>query len=77
MLIDLFIYIPPMLLKVENQEFQKEINQANILKADLSIWKVETTLENNIHLIGALTLLLLSVVFFLIGIVRLSKSRKH
>ena len=77
MLIDLFIYIPPMLLKVENQEFQKEINQANILKADLSIWKVETTLENNIHLIGALTLLLLSVVFFLIGIVRLNKSRKH
>ena len=66
-----------MLLKVENQEFQKEINQANILKADLSIWKVETTLENNIHLIGALTLLLLSVVFFLIGIVRLNKSRKH
>ena len=70
LLINLFIYIPPMIINVDNQEIQNEINQANILKADLSIWKVDATLENNIHLLIALVLLLLSTVFFCIGVIK-------
>ena len=39
-----------MILNFENQEIQNEINQVNILKANLSIWQVDVTIENNIHL---------------------------
>ena len=75
-LIDLFLYVPPMFLNVENQEFQIEIDQTNILKADLSIWKVDVTLENNIHLIVSLSLLFTSVIFFVVGAIRLNKNNK-
>lgn len=77
LLINLFVYVPPMFLKVKNQDFQNEIDQANIFKADLSIWNVEATLENNIHLIVALSLLFLSIVFLTFGLIRLKKNNKH
>ena len=74
LLINLLLYIPPMILNFEDQEIQNEINQVNILKADLSVWKVDGTLGNNIHLIIALVLLLLSTVFFCIGVIKLRKN---
>lgn len=77
LLINLFVYVPPMFLKVKNQDFQNEIDQVNIFKADLSIWNVEATLENNIHLIVALSLLFLSIVFLTFGLIRLKKNNKH
>ena len=73
-LINTFLYLPPMILNFENQEIQNEINQVNILKADLSVWKVDGTLGNNVHLIIALVLLLLSTVFFCIGVIKLRKN---
>ena len=76
LLINLFVYVPPMFLNIEKQEFQREIDQANILKADLFIWNVEVTLENNIHLIVALSLLFLSVIFFAVGMIRLKNKYK-
>ena len=76
-LINSFVYVPPMFLNVENQEIQREIDQANILKADLSVWNVEVTLENNVHLIVTLSFLFLSIVFLGIGIVKLKKKCKY
>lgn len=74
-LINIFMYVPPLFIKVKNSEFQNEIDSTNIFKADLSSWKVDVTLENNIHLIICLTLLLLSVSFFLVGMIRYYRKR--
>lgn len=73
-LINLFIYVPSMLINVKNIEVQKEIDQMNILKANLSNWQVDVCLENNIHLIVALSLLTLSIIFFGVGMMILKKK---
>ncbi len=70
-----FLYLPPLFIKVKNPEIQKEIDGTNIFKANLSSWKVDVTLENNIHLIICLTLLFLSLVFFVVGIIRRYRKR--
>ena len=75
-LINSFVYIPPMILNFENQEIQNEINQVNILKANLSIWQVDVTLENNIHLIVSLSMVIISIIFTVVGIWRLMKDKK-
>ena len=70
-LTDLFMYLPPMFVKSKNQFIQNElIDDMNILKANLSVWKESLTLEKNIHLIIALTIILLAVVFVMIGTIR-------
>ena len=74
-LIDVFMYLPPLFIKVKNPAFQKEIDDINITKANLFSWEVGVTLENNIHLILFLTLLFLSTVFLVIGLIRYSKSK--
>ena len=73
-LISVFIYVPPMLINVKNIEVQKEIDQANILNANFSDWQVDGHIENNIHLIVALSLLTLSIIFFGVGIMKLKKK---
>lgn len=74
-LIDIFIYVPPIFIKTNNAQLQNEIDSANIFKANLSSWKVDMPLENNVHLIIFLILLLLAIVFFVVG--KLAKiSRK-
>jgi transcriptional regulator with XRE-family HTH domain len=62
--INLFMYIPPLFLKVKSVAFQREIESANIFKADFSCWKPEIALENNVHCRIALTMLGLSLIFF-------------
>lgn len=74
-LIDVFMYLPPLFIRVKNPAFQKEIHDINIFKANLFSWEVGVTLENNIHLILFLTLLFLSAVFLVIGLIRRSKSK--
>ena len=74
--IDVFMYTPPLFMKVKNSAFQQEIDNANIFRANLSSWKVDVTLENNIHLIVCLTLLFLSAVFLIVGLLRHSKKRE-
>ncbi len=69
------LYLIPPILKVKNPVFQKEINDANILLADLSRWIVEITIEQNVHLIIFLTLLLLAIVFMFVGIFRQIKRK--
>lgn len=74
LLIDALTYLPPIFLRVNNPELQQELNQANVLFADLSSWQVEVTLENNVHLIVCLSLLLISAVFLAVGVIRRKKQ---
>lgn len=69
-LIDVFAYVPPLFIKVKKPEVQEAINGANIFKANLLSWQAGATLEQNIHLIIFLTILLLSTVFLVLGLVR-------
>ena len=71
-----FLYIPPLFIKVRNTESQKEINDLNIFKADLSSWQAGATIEQNIHLIVCLTLLFLALVFLTIGLIRHYRRNK-
>lgn len=66
-LINLLYLIPP-LLTVKNSAIHQEINDVNIFKANLSCWKVNGCIENNVHLIIALTLLALTILFFIVGL---------
>ncbi len=73
-LIDCFSYIPPLIIKTDNPEVQNSIDNANIFKADLSCWKEDINLENNIHLIICLTLLLWAAIFGIVGLCRRKKK---
>ena len=75
-LVNLFVYVVPMFLKVENQSLQKEINDVNILKANFANWNPSVCLENNIHLIIFLLLLITSVSFLVSGLVIRFKRKK-
>ena len=76
-LIDLFLYAPPLFIKVNNPLVQKEIDSINIFNADLTRWIVDTTLEANIHLIIFLSILATASTFFLVGIIRHSKMKSR
>jgi hypothetical protein len=73
-LIDILYFIVPF-IKFNNIAAQKEINQVNIFKADFSNWKGEILLENNIHCIIFLTIITLSIIFFITGIIRHLKRK--
>ena len=75
-LVNLFVYVVPMFLKVENQSLQKAINDVNIHKANFANWNPSVCLENNIHLIIFLLLLITSVSFLVSGLVIRSKRKK-
>ena len=60
---------------VENQLLQKEIDGFNIFNANLSYWQVDVTLEQNIHLIVFLTLLLLAILFCIVGIINYFRTK--
>ena len=68
-LINVFVYLSPLFLRAKNPTLQGEIDDANIFMAKLSRWN-ETTIESNIHLIVFLTLLAVSVAFFIVGLIR-------
>lgn len=72
-LVDLFLYLPPIFIKVNNIEIQKEINQINILKANLSSWSTNISLENNIHLLIFVTFLITSIFFLIFGLIKKKK----
>lgn len=70
------IYFIVPFIKLKNTNTQKEINQLNIFKADFCNWSIESSMENNIHLIIFLTIMTLSFIFFAIGLHRYF-SRKN
>ena len=54
---------------------QNEIDDANTFNADFSRWVLEVTLENNVHLIIALSLLGLSITFLVGGLILFKNKR--
>ena len=71
------LYLIPPFLKFKNPEPQKELaHDTNIFKADFSRWIPDSTLDNNIHLIIALTLIGLAILFFISGLLLHSKRKK-
>ena len=67
--------IPPF-IKVNNTEVKKEIESANIFKADFSNWKNGILIERNIHLIIFLSILVLALIFLTFGIIKQIKNNK-
>lgn len=77
-ILNTFIYLPPVFIKVKNPLLQKEIDEVNIFRADLLSWQEGGAIENNIHLFIFLSLLLLTVVFLVVGIFNYCKrENKH
>ncbi len=68
--INVILYLPPALIKVKNPHVQKVLNDINIFKANLSKWIVGATIEQNVHLIICLTMLVLSLMFLVIGLIK-------
>ena len=75
-LIDILYFIVPF-IKVDNINVQKELNQTNIFQSDFGNWKSEILLENNIHCIIFLTILTLSVIFFITGLIHHVKRKNQ
>ncbi|MBE5745752.1 MAG: helix-turn-helix transcriptional regulator [Clostridiales bacterium] len=71
------LYMLPSFIKVKNIKLQNEIDSLNIFKANFSYWQAEITLENNVHLIIFLTILLLALVFLLVGVILHRKKFKQ
>ena len=75
-LIDMLYLVPPC-LRFKNPELQRELSHdANIFKADFSRWIPEVTIDQNIHAIIALTLLGLSIIFLISGLILHFKRKK-
>ena len=53
----LFLYVPPMLVRASHEGLQNEIDDANILKANLFSWNLEN-LDNNINLIVIIVIMI-------------------
>lgn len=62
--VDIFVYLPLLFVR------SPEANDANILMADFSNWHPDGALENNIHLIIFLSILLTSFAFLTVGLTR-------
>lgn len=71
------IYLSPSFIKVKIHSLQKEIDQNNIFRADLSSWTLNDTLECNVHLIVFLSILLLGAVFLTVGLIRHFKLKNN
>ena len=69
------VYLVPPFIKVNNVAIQNELDGFNIYKADLSKWIVGQTIEQNVHLIICLFVLVLAVVFLVVGLIRHFKTK--
>ncbi len=73
-LIDILYFIVPF-IKVDNINVQEEINQINIFKANFCNWKTDYPMTNNIHCIIFLTIMTLSIIFFITGLTSYLKRK--
>ena len=76
-MINLIYGIAPFVLKSKRPAVQEEFDGFNIFKANFSNWSPEVTLEQNIHLIGFLTILGLGLIFLIFGILKQKKKQKQ
>ena len=70
----LYIVVP--VLNVGDLALHTELDDLNIFKANFSNWQENVSLENNVHLIIFLTVMLLALIFLAVGIVRHAKKDK-
>jgi transcriptional regulator with XRE-family HTH domain len=75
-LVNIFVYIVPLFIKLKDPYLQYELDSFNIFKADFFNWNIEILIERNIHCIIFLTILILSVTFFVGGLVLNLKNKK-
>lgn len=73
-IIDIVYLIIPF-RKVRNHNVQQDLNQINIFKANFGNWQSEISLENNIHCIIFLTIIILSAIFFITGLFHYLKRK--
>ena len=71
------LYLIAPFVKVKNLAVQEELDDLNIFLADLSNWKLDVTLDNNIHCLIFVSLLAIGVVFLIFGLVRHVKRKKQ
>lgn len=69
------LYLIMPLIKVKSPSLQEELNGFNVFKANLSVWKSNLTLENNIQLIIFLTVLILAIIFLIVGLIKGKKNK--
>lgn len=69
-------YLIPPLIKVKNTALQRELNDFNIFRADLSTWLVDKTLENNVHLLIFLTTITIAIAFLVFGLIKQLKNKR-
>ena len=74
-LIDMLYFIPPF-VKFKNVELQREIEEANVFKANFSNWSTEISLENNINCIFFLTMLAVASAFLIAGLIKHFANKK-
>lgn len=71
------LYLFPAFIKVNNPIVQKEIDDVNIFKANLASWVPDAGLDNNVNLIIFLTILLISIVFLIVGLIKSFNTKKE
>lgn len=69
LLTKIFIFSPPLFIKVSNPAVQKELDDLNVFMANLSVWN-ESTIENNVFLIILLVMVALTTIFTAIGLIK-------
>ncbi len=71
-----FIYLSPAYIMMLYPTTQNDLAHINIFKANLGVWDVNTTLEQNIHLIIVLSTIAVALAFLISGLIKLIKFRK-
>ena len=69
LLTKIFIFSPPLFIKVSNPAVQKELDDLNVFMANLSVWN-ESTIDNNVFLIIFLVMVALTTIFTAIGLIK-------
>lgn len=77
LLINFFCYVTPLFITSTNPYVQSELNSLNIFRANFLNWQRELSIEQNIHCIISLTLLTLTIIFFISGLILHFKRKKN
>lgn len=71
------IYCLAPLFKSSKPEVQKELEKLNFFKANFADWRLEISLQRNIHAIIFLTVFVTGLFLFVFGLIRYLKKRKQ
>ena len=71
------IYLIIPFIKVKNTNLQQEISDFNIFKSNLSNWIIDSTLEQNVHLITFLCIFVTATILLVFGLIKHLKTKKN